>query len=111
VTAGRCFPVTGARGGLHRRDAPVAVPGGEGGGRHSHLVLLYQYPRPGVVDGGSGQAPGAPTPADASTEAKADPAFPDGALLGRVAVLRVPAFSGDRPLARRYGAAGRAAVR
>lgn len=28
-----------------------------------------------------------------------------------MAVLRIPAFSGDRPLARRYGAAGRAVVR
>jgi hypothetical protein len=59
------------------------------------LVLPYQLPRPGVGDGGSGQASGAPTPADASTEAKADPAFPHGALLGRVAVLRVPAFTGN----------------
>jgi carboxyl-terminal processing protease len=76
----------------------------EAGGRHSHMKLPYPYPRPDATASAPAQA--SPSPA-----AKAGPVLPDGELLDRVGVLRLPAFSGHGQRARRYTAASHAVVR
>jgi carboxyl-terminal processing protease len=87
----------------------------EAGGPHSYLKLPYQYPRPAAsaADAADAAEASASVPAQASLapRAKPEPALPDGELLDRVAVIRVPALSRDKGFARRYATEGNAAVR
>jgi hypothetical protein len=85
------------------------------GGPRSYLKLPYQYPRPAAsaADAADAAEASASVPAQASLapRTKPEPALPDGELLDRVAVIRVPALSRDKGFARRYAAEGNAAVR